>query len=96
MSSQTFRRSAFTSLTTTLMWPVYFFLGIAPTRYNMLVAVFKFLLDIFYLFVALRAVYSGSSAAAILRAVVVFVGFFVIYVSLYMIALFGAIFSALR
>jgi hypothetical protein len=87
---------AFTSLTTTLTWPVYFFLGIAPTRYNMLVAVSKFLLDIFYMFVALRAVYRGSHAFAVLRAFVLFVGYFVTYIFIYMVALFAAMFSALR
>ena len=87
---------AFTTLTTTLMWPVYFLLGIAPTRYNMLVAVSKFLLDIFYMFLALRAVYKGSHAFAVLRAFVLFVGYFLTYISIYMIALFAAMFSVLR
>jgi hypothetical protein len=87
---------AFTSLTTTLMWPVYFFLGIAPTRYNMLCAVAKFLLDIFYMFLALRLVYRGSHGFAVLRAFVLFVGYFLTYISIYMIALFAAMFSVLR
>jgi hypothetical protein len=87
---------AFTSLTTTLMWPIYFFLGIAPTRYNMLVAASKFLLDIVYMFVALRAVYRGSHAFAVLRAFVLFVGYFLCYIFIYMVALFAAMFSALR
>jgi hypothetical protein len=87
---------AFTSLTTTLMWPVYFFLGIAPTRYNMMVAGAKFLLDIFYMFVALRAVYRGSHAFAVLRAFVLFVGYFLTYIFVYMVALFAAMFAVLR
>jgi hypothetical protein len=87
---------AFTTLTTTLMWPVYFFLGIAPTRYNMLVAVSKFLLDIFYMFLALRAVYRGSHAFAVLRAFVLFIGYFLIYIFVYMVALFAAMFAVLK
>jgi hypothetical protein len=87
---------AFTALTTTLMWPVYFFLGIAPTRYNMLVAVSKFLLDIFYMFLALRAVYRGSHAFAVLRAFVLFVGYFLMYIFVYIVALFAAMFAVLR
>ena len=87
---------AFTSLTMTLMWPVYFFLGIAPTRYNIFVAVFKFLLDIFYMFVALRAVYKGSHAFAVVRAVVLSVGYFVTYIFVYMVALFSAMFAVLK
>ncbi|MFL6281931.1 MAG: DUF3667 domain-containing protein [Pyrinomonadaceae bacterium] len=87
---------AFTTLTTTLMWPVYFLLGIAPTRYNMLVAVSKFLLDIFYMFLALRAVYKGSHAFAVLRAFVLFVGYFVTYILVFLVALFVAMFAVLK
>jgi hypothetical protein len=87
---------AFTSLTTTLMWPVYYFIGIAPTRYNMAIAVSKFVLDIVYMFVALRAVYRGSHAFAVVRAFVLFVGYFLTYIFIYMVALFSAMFSALR
>lgn len=87
---------AFTSLTTTLMWPVYYFVGIAPTRFNMYVAGSKFLLDILYMFVALRAVYSGSRGFAVLRAVVLFVGYFLAYLFVFMVALFTAMFSVLR
>jgi hypothetical protein len=87
---------AFTALTTTLMWPVYFFLGIAPTRYNMLVAVSKFLIDIFYMFLALRVVYKGSHAFAVLRAFVLFFGYFLTYILVYMVALFAAMFAALK
>jgi hypothetical protein len=87
---------AFTSLTMTLMWPVYYFVGIAPTRYNMMIAVSKFLLDIFYMFVALRAVYSGSRAFGMLRAFVLFVGYFLTYIFVYMVALFTALFSVLK
>lgn len=87
---------AFTSLTTTLLWPVYYLIGIAPTRYNVTVAVAKFLLDIFYLFVAVRAVYSGSRAFAVLRAFVLFVGYFLVYIFIYMVALFTAMYAALR
>jgi hypothetical protein len=87
---------AFTTLTTTMMWPVYYFLGIAPTRYNMLVAVSKFLLDILYMFLALRAVYRGSHAFAVLRAFVLFVGYFVTYILVFLVALFVAMFAVLK
>jgi hypothetical protein len=87
---------AFTSLTVTLMWPVYFFVGIAPTRYNVLIAVGKFLLDIVYMFFALRAVYRGSTAFAFVRAFVLFFGYFLAYIFIYMAALFAGMYSALR
>lgn len=87
---------AFTSLTVTLMWPVYYAIGIAPTRWNIMIASTKFLLDIFYMFVALRAVYRGSHAFAVLRAFVLFVGYFSVYVYIYMVALFAAMLSVLK
>jgi hypothetical protein len=87
---------AFISLTVTLMWPVYYAVGIAPTRYNMLIACAKFLLDIFYMFVALRAVYRGSRAFGVLRAFVLFVGYFLTYIYIYMVALFAAMLSVLK
>jgi hypothetical protein len=87
---------AFTTLTVTLMWPIYYLIGIHPTGFNMFVALSKFLLDIFYLFVALRAVYRGSSALAVLLAFVVFAGYFVIYLFIYLFALFAAMLSVLK
>jgi hypothetical protein len=87
---------AFISLTMTLMWPVYYAVGIAPTRYNMGIAVAKFLLDIFYMFVALRVVYGGSRAFSVLRAFVLFVGYFLTYIFIYMLALFAAMYAALK
>lgn len=87
---------AFTSLTVTLMWPVYYAVGIAPTRYSIFTASTKFLLDIFYMFVALRAVYRGSRAFAVLRAFVLLAGYFLFYIYIYMVALFAAMLSVLK
>jgi uncharacterized membrane protein len=87
---------SFTALTTTLMWPVYFFVGIAPSRYNFAIGIAKFLLDIVYMFLALRAVYGGSLAFRVMRALVLFFGYFFTYIFIYMIALFAALFAALR
>lgn len=87
---------AFTSLTVTLMWPIYYFMGLNPTRLNMFVAVGKFSLDILYLFVSLRAVYKGTVVGGLLRAFVVFGGYFLIYVVTYVTALFGALMAVFR
>ena len=87
---------AFTSLTIVLLWPVYYLIGMNPTRLNFLVAFGKFALDILYLFVALRAVYRGSVAIAALRAFVVFGGYFVLYVLTYVAALLTAVISIYR
>jgi hypothetical protein len=86
---------AFSALVVTLMWPIYFLIGIKPARLNMAVAALKLLLDVFYLFVALRTVYGGRSSLAVLRAFVVFAGYFPIYIFTYMAALFAALFAVL-
>ncbi len=87
---------SFTALTLVLMWPVYFVLGINPTLLNMLVALAKFLLDIFYLFVAARVFYRESVGRALLRAPVIFVGYFVIYIIMYNVAMLTALRAATR
>jgi hypothetical protein len=82
---------SFATLTTTLIWPVYyFFIGIQPSARNFLVAMSKFAVDIVYLFFALRAFYRGRTALAALRALIVFVGYFIIYITTYMVALAAA------
>jgi hypothetical protein len=87
---------SFATLTTTLMWPVYyFFIGIHPAGRNYLVALAKFAVDIAYLFIALRAVYRGRTALAAVRALVVFVSYFVIYIATFMVALSAAAVSVL-
>ena len=87
---------SFSTLTTVFMWPVYYFTGIHITGASMTVAMLKFLVDVVYLFFALRAVYRGHPALVVLGAVVVFVGYFVIYSLTGMAALFAALFTVLR
>ncbi len=86
---------SFAVLSTTLMWPVYYLIGIHPTRLNLAVAGTKFAVDILYLFLALRAVYGGRLALAALRAFVVFAGYFGAYALIFMVALFSAMYSVL-
>jgi hypothetical protein len=86
---------SFAVLTTTLLWPVYYLIGIKPTRLNMTVAVAKFAVDIFYLFLALRLFYRGSPALVAVRALVVFGGYFSIYIFTYMVGMIAAIISVL-
>jgi hypothetical protein len=87
---------SFTALTVVMMWPIYFVLGIKPTVWNMLVVLVKFLIDIFYLFVAARVFYKESVGKALLRAPVIFVGYFVIYVILHNVAMIAALRSATK
>jgi len=86
---------SFAVLTTTLMWPLYYLIGIHPTLKNMAFAFAKFGVDILYLFMALRVFYGGRLGLAVLRALVAFGGYFVGYAVVYMIALFAAMFPVL-
>jgi hypothetical protein len=87
---------SFSTLATVFIWPVYYFTGVHLTGASMTVAMLKFLVDIVYLFFALRAVYRGHPALVVLGAVVVFVGYFVIYSVTSMAALFAAMISVMR
>ena len=87
---------SFATVTMMLMWPIYyFFIGIQPTMRNLLIGSSKFVVDIVYLFFALRAVYRGRTALDALRAVVVFAGYFLIYVTTNMVALAAATYAVL-
>jgi hypothetical protein len=86
---------AFAVLTTTLLWPVYYLIGIKPTQLNMVIAALKFAVDIFYLFVALRLFYRGSPVLAAVRALVVFAGYFSIYIFTYLVAMIAAVTAVL-
>jgi hypothetical protein len=86
---------SFAVLTTSLMWPVYYLIGIHPTLKNMAFAFAKFGLDILYLFVALRVFYRGRLGLAVLRALIAFGGYFAGYAVVYLIALFSAMIPVL-
>jgi hypothetical protein len=78
---------AFTSLTTALLWPLYLVIGIKPTALNFVIAAAKFILDIVYLFYAQRAFYREPPLKAILRAPVLFAGYFIIYIVIFLASL---------
>jgi hypothetical protein len=71
---------SFTMLTFVLLWPVYFFTGIKSGGVNTLVAVAKWLLDIVYMFFAVRAVYRMGTARTLLASLLLVLGYFLIYV----------------
>jgi Protein of unknown function (DUF3667) len=85
---------SFTALTVVMMWPIYFVMGIKPTFWSLVIVLLKFLIDIAYLFVAARVFYKESVGKALLRAPVIFVGYFVIYVILHNVAMLGALRAA--
>lgn len=88
---------AFSTLTTVVLWPLYFFVGIKLSAVNLAVGVVKWSVDIVYLFFAVRAVYGLSRGWTLLSSVLLLVGYFVCYVlaiavTLTMAVLFTAIF----
>jgi hypothetical protein len=86
---------SFAVLTTTLMWPLYYLIGIHPTLKNFAFALAKFSIDILYLFVALRVFYRGRLGLSVLRALITFGGYFAGYAVVYMVALFSAMLPVL-
>ena len=81
---------AFTTLAVVLLWPLYFFIGIKQGGINTFVAVFKWLLDIVYMFFAVRAVYRLGAVRTLLASVLLTLGYF----ASYLIVLGGALVAA--
>lgn len=84
---------SFSTLMVVLLWPVYFCIGIKPGGLNMLLAVFKWAIDVIYMFYALRAVYGLGRGRTLLTSVVLVVGYFIVYLLVLIAALVGAIVS---
>ncbi|HEV2859725.1 MAG TPA: DUF3667 domain-containing protein [Pyrinomonadaceae bacterium] len=70
---------SFSTLAVVLLWPVYFVVGIKTGGVNSLIAVFKWVLDIAYMFFAVRAVYRLGNARTLLASVLLVVGYFACY-----------------
>jgi hypothetical protein len=72
---------SFSLLAVVLMWPIYFFIGIRPNGpANYVVAAAKWLLDLTYMFFAVRAVYRLSARRTLLATLPLTAGFFVSYI----------------
>ena len=87
---------SFSTLTVVLLWPLYFFIGIKPGGVNSLVAVFKWLLDIVYMFFAVRAVYRLGTVRTLLASILLTLGYFISYALVLAGALVAAIISVAR
>ena len=71
---------SFSMLATVLMWPIYFFIGVRPSGpANYTVAAGKWLLDLAYMFFAVRTVYRLGTARTLAASVPLVVGFFLSY-----------------
>jgi hypothetical protein len=82
---------SFSLLTVVLLWPLYLFIGIKQGGVNTAVAVCKWLLDIIYMFFAVRAVYRLSTGRTILASLLLVVGYFLSY----MLVLIGSLVLAI-
>jgi hypothetical protein len=84
---------SFTTLTTVLLWPVYFFIGIKQGPVNYAVMVLKWTVDIVYMYFAVRAVYGLRPALTALASVLLVAGYFVTYLFFLIATLVAAVVS---
>jgi hypothetical protein len=70
---------SFSTLTVVFLWPLYCFIGIKPGGANILVAIGKWLVDIVYVFFAVRAVYRLGTARTLLASLLLVVGYVACY-----------------
>ena len=85
---------SFSTLVVLLLWPVYYYLGgIRTGGLNALVVLFKWALDIVYMFFAVRAVYGLGRGRTLLASVVLVVGYFLSYGLVLLGALVAAVVS---
>jgi hypothetical protein len=82
---------SFTMLAFVLMWPIYFFTGIKSGGVNIVVAVVKWLIDIVYMFFAVRAVYRLGTARTLLVSLLLVLGYFVIYILTLVVTVIAAV-----
>jgi hypothetical protein len=82
---------SFSTLLTLLLWPVYYYVGIKTGGLNTLVGLFKWVVDIVYMFFAVRAVYGLGPAKSLPASIVLVVGYFLSYA----LVLLGALMAAL-
>jgi hypothetical protein len=71
---------SFSTLVLVLLWPVYFLIGIKQGGVNYVVTVFKWLLDVVYMYFAVRAVYKLGTARTLVASVLLTLGYFLSYV----------------
>ncbi|HZI17103.1 MAG TPA: DUF3667 domain-containing protein [Pyrinomonadaceae bacterium] len=87
---------AFSVLTVVMLFPVYLLTGINPTPVTKTLAVFKWLVDLVYMFFAVRAFYGHRPAAALPLSLLLIGGYFVCYVTVYVGALLAAAVSVAK
>jgi hypothetical protein len=74
---------AFQVLLQILFWPAYFTFGTTISKVTAAIPAVMFIVDILYLFIAIRLFYGLSTDKALLRAALAFAGYFAVYTGLY-------------
>ena len=82
---------SFTTLTTLMLWPVYLFIGIKLGGVNYVVMALKWLLDITYVFFAVRAFYGLRPGRTLLASLLLVAGYFVCFALTMGLALAAAV-----
>ena len=86
----------FSILAVVLLFPVYLAVGLVPTPATKALAAFKWLVDLVYMFVAVRSVYGHTTVKSLLLSVVLLAGYFVTYLFCYVGALLAAVISVAK
>jgi hypothetical protein len=73
---------SFTFLSTVILWPVYILVGVKPTTASLLLSFFVAVVGIVYLFFALRTVYKQSTVMTLMKTALLYVGSYVIIMSI--------------
>lgn len=81
---------SFSTLTVVLLWPVYFFIGIKQGPPNYALAVLKWLMDIVYMYLAVRAVYGLRPMRTVLASVLLVAGYFATYLFFLLVTVIAA------
>lgn len=84
---------SFSTLTVVLLWPVYLFVGIKQGPVNYSIAALKWLVDMVYMYFAVRAVYGLRPARTVLASVLLVAGYFVTYLFFSLATVIAAIIS---
>lgn len=73
---------SFTFLATVILWPLYLVIGVKPTPASLLLSLIVTLIGLVYLFFALRAVYRQSAAMTLLKTALLYIGSYLIILSI--------------
>ena len=82
---------SFTTVVLILLWPVYYCIGIKQGGVNLAVGGFKWVVDLVYMFFAVRRVYGLGALKSVPASVVLVVGYFLSYALVFIVSLTAAI-----